>query len=261
MAKADVPESGWDVGLYDKSFGFIARYGTDLLELLRPQPGERILDLGCGTGALAAEIAARGSQVIGIDSDPDMVARAQAQYPALRFACADGRSFGLDEPVDAVFSNAALHWMKTPETVIDCVARALRPGGRFVAEMGADKNVATITEALYQALAELGVARAAVDFPWYFPRTGAYVALLEAGGFEVTYLHYFARPTPLDDCENGLADWLRMFGQNFLNAAPANRAERVIERTVELTRDRLCPDGRWIADYTRLRFVALKPAS
>jgi trans-aconitate 2-methyltransferase len=183
IAKTDVPESGWDVGLYDKSFGFISRYGTDLLELLRPRPGERILDLGCGTGALAAQIAARGSHVIGIDSDPDMVARAQAQYPALRFECADGGNFLLEEPVDAVFSNAALHWMKAPQAVIDCVARALRPGGRFVAEMGADKNVATITEALYQALAELGVDRAAVDFPWYFPRTGAYVALLEAGGF------------------------------------------------------------------------------
>ena len=99
------------------------------------------------------------------------------------------------------------------------------------------------------------------DFPWYFPRTSRYVGLLEDGGFEVAQLRYFARPTPLDDCPNGLADWIAMFGRNFTDAAPSGRAEAVIDRTIALTRDRLCPDGRWVTDYTRLRFVAVRVAN
>ena len=260
-AKADAAgtsePSAWDAGLYDRSFGFVSAFATDMVDLLAPEPGERIVDLGCGTGTLTAAIAARGADVIGIDGDAAMVERARALHPDLAFEHADGRDFAIEGQADAVFSNAALHWMKeAPPEVIACVARALRPGGRFVAEMGAHRNVRIITDALYQALAEEGVPADAVDFPWYFPRTSRYVGLLEDGGFDVTQLHYFARPTPLDDCPNGLADWIVMFGRNFTDAAPPGRAQAVAERTVELTRERLCADGRWITDYTRLRFVA-----
>ena len=252
-------EATWDAGLYDRSFGFVSAFATDMVDLLAPQPGERIVDLGCGTGKLTADIAARGANVIGIDGDAAMVERARALHSALAFEHADGRDFAIEGHADAVFSNAALHWMKEePARVIACVARALRPGGRFVAEMGAHRNIRIITDALYQALAEEGVPAGSVDFPWYFPRTSHYVGLLEDGGFDVTQLRYFARPTPLDDCPNGLADWIAMFGGNFTDAAPPGRAEAVIDRTIALTRDRLCPDGRWVTDYTRLRFVAVK---
>ena len=254
-------EATWDAGLYDRSFGFVSDFATDMVDLLAPEPGERIVDLGCGTGKLTAAIAARGADAIGIDGDEAMVERARALHPTLTFEHADGRDFSIEGHADAVFSNAALHWMKEePAGVIACVARALRPGGRFVAEMGAHRNVRIITDALYQALAEQGVPAESVDFPWYFPRTSHYVGLLEDGGFEVTQLRYFARPTPLDDCPNGLADWIAMFGRNFTDAAPPGRVSAVIDRTVALTRDRLCPDGRWVTDYTRLRFVALRVA-
>ncbi len=246
----------WDVNLYDRSFGFIAEFGAGLVEMLAPGPGERIIDLGCGIGQLSAQIAASGCEVIGIDADSEMIDLARRKYPDIRFICATGENFSLDAPADAVFSNAALHWMKQPEPVIANVARALRPGGRFVAEMGAHRNVVTITEALYQALAEQSVAREAIEFPWYFPRSGVYVSLLEAAGFDVTHLNYFARPTPLDNCPNGLSDWIRMFGRNFLAAAPSGGEAQIIARAEELCRRRLCPDGRWMTDYTRLRFRA-----
>ena len=246
----------WDATLYDQSFGFIADFGAGLVDLLTPAAGERIVDLGCGIGQLTADIAARGAEVVGIDADPEMIALAREKHPELEFICAPGEDFSLPEPADAVFSNAALHWMKRPEPVIASAKRALKPGGRFVAEMGAYRNVVTITDALYQALEEQSVPRAAVEFPWYFPRTSAYVALLEAGGFDVTHLTYFARPTPLDNCPNGLSDWIRMFSGNFLAAAPAGGEARVVARTEELCRERLCPDGRWLTDYTRLRFRA-----
>ena len=261
-ADADADKAGeatWDAGLYDRSFGFVSDFATDMVDLLAPQPGERIVDLGCGTGKLTAAIAAHGADVIGIDSDEAMVERARALHPHLTFQHADGRDFAIEGHADAVFSNAALHWMKEdPPGVIACVACALRPGGRFVAEMGAYRNVRIITDALYQALAEEGVPAEAIDFPWYFPRTSRYVGLLEDGGFDVTQLRYFARPTPLDDCPNGLADWIDMFGRNFTEAAPPGRVPAVVDRTVALTRDRLCPDGRWVTDYTRLRFVAVR---
>ncbi len=248
----------WDARLYDRSFGFVSAFGADMVDLLDPKPGEIIVDLGCGTGELAVAIAARGAQVIGIDADAAMVARARAQHRDMRFIQADGHDFRVDAPVDAVFSNAALHWMTEPTRVIGCVARALRPNARFVAEMGAYKNIKTITDALYQALAEQGVAAESVVFPWFFPRPSSYVAMLRESGLEIDYLHYFARPTPLDDCENGLADWMHMFARHFLDAAPPEAVEAVIARTEALTRESLCPDGRWVTDYTRLRFVARK---
>lgn len=252
--------AAWDAALYDRSCGFVSTMSADMVDLLAPEAGERIVDLGCGTGALTAAIAARGASVIGIDGDAAMIARARSRYTGLAFAHADGRDFAIDGRADAVFSNAALHWMKEPRRVIARVARALRPGGRFVAEMGAYRNVGTITDALYEALADEGVPAEAVAFPWYFPSPSRYACQLEDGGFEVTHMRYFARPTPLDDCPNGIADWIAMFGRNFTDAAPAGRARAVVARAVALTRDRLCPEGRWIADYTRLRFVAVKAA-
>ncbi len=246
----------WDATLYDQSFGFVADFGAGLVDLLAPAAGERIIDLGCGIGQLTAEIATRGAEVIGIDSDPEMIALARKKHPDLNFICASGEDFSLPEKADGVFSNAALHWMKKPEPVITSVKRALKPGGRFVAEMGAYRNVSSITEALYHALEEQSVPREAVVFPWYFPRTSDYVALLEAGGFDVTNLTYFSRPTPLDNCPNGLRDWIRMFGRGFLAVVPEGGEVKLMARTEELCRDRLFSDGRWLTDYTRLRFRA-----
>jgi trans-aconitate methyltransferase len=254
-------ETRWDSKLYDKSFGIITQLGAGVVELLAPRPGERIIDLGCGTGALTAQIAAAGAEVLGIDSSDAMIARARELYPQLRFEVAKGEDFAVDAPVDAVFSNAALHWMSPPEAVAVSVARALEPGGRFVAEMGGMGNIATIVAATYQALAEESIPRERVRNPWYFPGIGEYASLLERAGFEVRFMQLFDRPTPLDDCPNGIADWLRMFGGDLLAPVPVERRTRVQERVNELTRPRLERDGRWVADYRRLRFMAIKPAS
>ena len=251
-------ETGWDSRLYDESFGIITQLGAGVVELLAPKPGERIVDLGCGTGGLTAQIAAAGAEVIGIDASEAMIARATASYPALRFEVAKGEDFAIEEPIDAVFSSAALHWMSPPEAVAASVARALRPGGRFVAEMGGRGNVATIIDAIYQALDDECIPRERVRHPWYFPSTGEYASLLERVSFEVALMQLFDRPTPLDDCPNGIADWLRMFGGEFLAAVPITHHARFQERVNELTRPLLYRDGRWVADYRRLRFLATK---
>src|SRR5918998_1716818 len=251
----------WDSELYDESFGIITQLGAGVIDLLAPRPGERIIDLGCGTGALTAQIATAGAEVVGIDASEAMIARARELYPQLRFEVAKGEDFSVDAPVDAVFSNAALHWMSPPEAVAASVAQALEPGGRFVAEMGGIGNIATIVAATYQALAEEGIPRELVRNPWYFPTIGEYAALLERAGFEVRIMQLFDRPTPLDDCPNGIADWLRMFGGELLALLPADRRTRVQERVNELTWPRLQREGRWVADYRRLRFMAVKRPS
>src|SRR5580692_5523399 len=159
----------WDSSLYDDRHSFVWRAGASLVEMLRPEPGERILDLGCGTGHLTAKIAESGASVIGLDSSLSMIAQARQNFPALKFVLSDARSFRFDEPFDAVFSNAALHWIHDAEAVVRCVRAALRPGGRFVLEMGVKGNVGRIRQAIEDVLAESGRAP---KCPWFYPSAG-----------------------------------------------------------------------------------------
>jgi trans-aconitate methyltransferase len=186
----------WDAALYDRSFGVIPQFGTPVVDLLAPSPGLKVLDLGCGTGQLTAAIAAAGADVTGMDGDAAMVAQARQNYPNIPFLVGRGQDFTLAEPVDAVFSNAALHWMSPPEAVAQHVFAALNPGGRLVAEMGGQGNVAILVDALEQALGEEGVEEPRRFSPWYFPSIPEYSALLERTGFEVQYMYLFDRPTP-----------------------------------------------------------------
>lgn len=248
----------WDASFYDESLGIVTRLGAGVVDLLAAKPGERILDLGCGTGHHAAQLAEAGASVIGIDSSAGMIARARQQYPDLDFRVAAGESFLLDEPVDAVFTNAALHWMRQPRAVAEHVFAALRPGGRYVGEFGGKHNVATVTDALNQALQEFNLPE--VPLPWYFPSPGEYASLLEAVGFEVTLLYYFPRPTPLDDAKGGIADWTRMFADDYFANVPESARPAIIRRAADICRPVLFHDGSWWADYVRLRFMAIRPA-
>ena len=250
--------AGWDADRYQRQFGFVSAMGGDVLELLDPAPGETVLDLGCGTGELAAAIAASGARVLALDSDPAMVAAARRRLGDDRVLLADGHAFTLPEPVDAVFSNAALHWMPRPAEVSAQVHAALRPGGRFVAELGGAGNIAAILEALGAAMAEAGLP--APECPWYFPTPAQHATLLEAGGFRVARMEHFPRPTPLAGGPDGLADWVAMFGGSLTAGVPAARLGQVLARAGELAAPRLYRDGRWTADYWRLRFVAVAGA-
>lgn len=247
--------AAWDADRYQRQFGFVSAFGGDVLELLDPVPGEAVLDLGCGTGELAAELERRGARVLALDSDPAMVAAARRRLGDDRVLLADGHDFTLPEPVDAVFSNAALHWMPRPAEVAARVRAALRPGGRFVAELGGAGNIDAILEALEAAMAEAGLPGSAC--PWYFPTLAQYATLLEAAGFRVARMEHFPRPTPLDGGCDGLAGWLAMFGGSLTAAVPADLRERVVARTGELAAPRLWRDGRFVADYWRLRFLAV----
>jgi trans-aconitate methyltransferase len=250
--------AGWDADRYQRQFGYVSAMAGDLVELLDPRPGETVLDLGCGTGELAAQIQARGARVLALDSDPAMVAAARRRLGTDRVLLADGHAFTLAEPVDAVFSNAALHWMPRPAEVIARVGAALSPGGRFVAELGGAGNIEVILDALGTAMAEAGLPAPAI--PWYFPTPGQYATLLEAGGFRVARMEHFPRPTPLEGGDHALADWLAMFGGALTATVPPDLLAEVVDRLGELAAPRLRRPEGWVADYWRLRFVAVAGA-
>lgn len=246
----------WDARLYDDKHAFVWQHGASLFDLLAPRPGERVLDLGCGTGHLTARLADLGVSVVGLDNSPAMIEQARRAYPALHFEVADARDFAVAEPFDAVFSNAVLHWVREPGRVIRCVSGALKAGGRFVAEFGGRGNVRAIAAALDTAARALALEPA--PSPWYFPSVGEYATLLEQGGLEVTFAQLFDRPTPLDG-EHGLRDWVAMFAGGQLRAVPEGRRAEFLSRVEEELRPVLYHDGTWSADYRRLRVVAWRP--
>jgi trans-aconitate methyltransferase len=248
----------WNSALYEGSHSFVWQYGEELLALLDAKAGEHILDLGCGTGQLTEKIALRGTVVYGIDSSLSMIAKAQDNYHYLNFAVADAREFEVDEPLDAVFSNAVLHWIKESDAVINCVKKALKPGGRFVAEFGGKGNVEAIVRAILSVLSEIGCEEPEALNPWYFPSVGEYAGLLENQGFEVSYAVLFDRPTFLEGGNAGMANWIEMFASDFFANLSDEVRSQVIDAVVERLRSTLYHNGNWIADYRRIRIVAVK---
>lgn len=242
----------WNPAQYDRNARFVSDLAVPVLELLAPRPGERILDLGCGDGALTAVLAERGCVVVGIDSSPDMVEAARTRGVDARVG--DGRDLPFEQELDAVFSNAALHWMKEPSRVIAGVWRALRPGGRFVGEMGGQGNVAAIENALVAATRARGLR---VASPWFFPAADEYRSLLERQGFEVRSVELIPRPTRLP---GDLRDWLQTIPQPYTAAVAEAERAAFIDEVVARLRDELCDErGCWTADYVRLRFAAIRP--
>ncbi len=250
----DLSEQTWNSVDYGVHGGFVPELGRPVLALLEPVPGERILDLGCGDGALTEQLAAAGALVVGIDKSPNMIERARARGLDARVGTAETLSFASE--FDAVFSNAALHWVPDQAAVLAGVWRALKPGGRFVGEMGGHGNIAAIVVALVAVLARRGLDGAAL-LPWTFPTAEEHAARLLAQGFAVESVTLFARPVPLP---TDMAGWLDTFANALLD--PLGETDRIAARTEAAAllepalRDR---EGRWTADYVRLRFVARRP--
>jgi SAM-dependent methyltransferase len=249
----NAPAQQWDPARYLDQASFVPALGAPVVDLLAPRPGERILDLGCGDGTLTLALA-RIADVVGVDSSPEQIAAARAR--GLDARVVDGGALGFVREFDAVFSNAALHWMRDPDAVIAGVARALKPRGRFVGEMGGAHNVEAITTEILAALDRRGIDGAAW-WPWYFPDEAEYRARLERAGFEVRSIDRFSRPTPLP---GRLVGWLETFAGSFLKALPAAEHAAFLDEVEARLAPRLRdPSGAWTADYVRLRFAAVLP--
>ncbi len=248
----------WNAELYDNKHDFVFQYGESVLELLDVKPGERVLDLGCGTGPLTKKIKEHGAEVIGIDASEDMIAKAKENFTGVTFMVADAADFHFDEPFDAVFSNAVLHWVHKADEAIKCVYNSLKPGGRFVAEMGGKGNNRLMVAAAETVLRKHGYLKGSITLPWYFPSTAEYAAKLEAGGFRVTFTAHFDRPTLLHDGRDGIAKWFNMFGSALFQQIPAAELPQILNEITDLLQPTCEVDGQWYADYKRLRFVAVK---
>ncbi|MBD2896389.1 Trans-aconitate 2-methyltransferase [Actinomadura sp. RB99] len=242
---------------YDSAFGYVSAHGAPLVDLLDPQPGERIIDLGCGTGAFSAEIAARGAEVLGIDGNPDMVAQASALNPGISFMLGDAHTFTITDACDAVASNAALHWMtRDPDAVIAQVHAALRPGGRFVGELGGEGNCAELVAAMQTAWRVFGLGEP--ELPWYFPSPAEYATKLEEAGFTLRLLEHAERPSQMTEGPNGAADWVRAYAAGALADVPPELVEPLLSRVNDLAAPALRRESGWVADYVRLRFAAVR---
>ena len=253
------PPAVWNPELYQSSHSYVWQYGRDLLALLDAKPGERILDVGCGTGQLTAEIAHLGAEVMGIDASPEMVATARQNFSQLRFEVADVTGLSFDSEFDAVVSNAALHWVRDRQAAIASIARAMKPRGRFVFEMGGHGNLHDLLDAVYRALGRLDVLNPEKLSPWSFPTIGEYASLLEANGLQVQFAVLFDRPTRLEGGEQGLRLWLEMFGAFAIKAVAPEQRDEFIGWTEQFAGPTLFHDRVWTVDYKRLRMIAAKP--
>lgn len=245
----------WNAELYKEKHAFVFGYGNSLIEWLEPKTGENILDLGCGTGELTSQIAASGAKVTGLDSAASMIASAQEHFPGIVFKVGDATSFSLPQTFDAVFSNATLHWIRQKEKVLDRIWHHLQPGGRLVLEMGGKGNVDDILGALKNALESRGYSYKPL---WYFPSVGEYTSLLEEYDFRVNQVHFFDRETELADPENGIVEWLQMFGAHFLEQVPEQERLPVLQDAQEALRATNFRNGKWYVMYRRLRVKAEK---
>ena len=248
--------SAWNPTLYDDRAAFVSALASDLVLWLRPREGESILDLGCGTGTLTAQIARQGARVLGIDRSLEMIESAREKYSDLSFEVADGQALTYSAEFDAVFSNAALHWMPRATDVLRGVERALRPGGRFVAEFGGAGCVGTVIRAVDEILRAWGIDPTPY-LSWFFPSPARYAGLVEESGLVVRELRYFERPTPVAG-EDGLSTWLALFQANLMNDLGPRWPELCVKAS-ERCHSALFRDGQWWVDYVRLRVVATKP--
>ncbi|MDF0645639.1 MAG: methyltransferase domain-containing protein [Nitrospira sp.] len=244
----------WDPQQYAEHARFVTDLGAPLIDLLAPQPGEHVLDVGCGDGVLTKQLMDLGCDAVGIDASPAMVEAAKARgVPA---QVMDGHQLPFHEAFDAVFSNAALHWMVKPDEALRSIRLALRPGGRFVAEFGGKGNLTRVLAGLHTILKTYGCDSTTIE-PWYFPTAEEYRSRLERQGFRVISIDLVPRPTNLP---GDITTWLEMFAQPFLGLIPDTSRAEFLRRVREALRPELATsDGRWTVDYVRLRCHAVKP--
>lgn len=243
----------WDPASYARNARFVSDLGSPVVDLLSPKSGERILDLGCGDGVLTKKLADLGCDVVGVDSSVPQIEAARKL--GLNAFVMSGEDLPYNEEFDAVFSNAVLHWIKSPDATLARVYRSLKPGGRFVAECGGHGCIHKIRTALVQSLDRRGFDGEA-RVPWYFPTPGDYATRLERVGFRVDSIALIPRPTVLP---GDIIDYLETFALSFFQGfSDEARSDYFHEVRTRLEPQLRGADGRWVADYVRLRFAATK---
>jgi trans-aconitate methyltransferase len=252
-----VPEVNWNADLYSTKHNFVFKYGEDLIGWLQPKAGERILDVGCGTGELTNELSKTEATIVGIDASEQMINKAKQQFPHIEFFVKDATNFSFEEPFDAAFSNATLHWINDQLKALQCINNSLKDGGRFVFEMGGKHNIESIHNAVRKAMEEGGLKDKIPAVSNYFPSVAEQAQLLELAGFTITDVAYFKRPTVLQG-EDGMKNWIVQFCTFFFTQVSPEDKEEIISNAVDILQPTNYKDGVWYADYVRLRVKAIK---
>jgi trans-aconitate methyltransferase len=247
----------WNATLYDNKHSFVARYGEDVLGWLAPQKEEHILDVGCGTGTLTEKISESGAIVTGIDASPEMIAKAKQVYPNIKFFVKDATDFSFDEKFDAVFSNATFHWIKNQQQLLQSVYNNLKQGGRLVYEMGAKHNIESIHTAVKKVLIEEGFEDNTKIEVNYFASAAEQATMLEKIGFTISNIIQFDRPTELVG-EDGMKNWIIQFAQAYFQNISTEKVGDIVDKAVFLLKETNYENGKWHADYIRLRVKAIK---
>ena len=247
----------WNATLYNEKHSFVAKYGEDVLGWLAPQKDEHILDVGCGTGTLTEKISESGAIVTGIDASPEMIAKAKQSYNKIEFVVKDASNFSFNKKFDAAFSNATFHWIKDQQNVLQCIYDVLKTGGRLVYEMGAKHNIESIHNAVKKVLIEEGLEDNTKVEVNYFSSAAEQATMLEKAGFTVSNILQFDRPTELVG-EDGMKNWIIQFAQAYFQNISKEKAEGIINKAVAILKETNYKNGKWYADYIRLRVKAIK---
>lgn len=248
----------WNPKLYNEKHSFVYNYGEDLIRLLAPKKNERILDLGCGSGQLSFKISEFTKEIIGMDKSAEMIADAKLKFPNIEFRVGDAANFQFDKNFDSIFSNATLHWVKDSKNAIKCMHQNLNPNGKIVVEFGGKGNVQTIVNQLRTSLKNRGYIEQSELNLWYFPSIGEYTSELEKEGFSVLFAEHYDRPTELADEKTGIKDWISMFAERFFVGIAPNQVEEIKNEVQENVKEKCLTNGKWFADYKRIRIVAVK---
>ena len=257
LKKRNMPEIHWDSKLYNEQHHFVSDYGADVLQWLDAKEGENILDVGCGTGDLAAKIQEAGATVLGVDASAEMVELAKQTYPSISFEQKDAAQLDYSREFDAVFSNATFHWIENQRGLLRGIYKSLKHGGRLVAEFGGKGNIKSIVDAIDSAAKQLHLEHRIISNFWFFPSISHYATLLESAGFETEQMWLFDRPTKLVG-EDGMLKWINQFAQHAFVNLNEDEAKAVTDLAVNILKTNHFKDGEWTADYKRLRIKAIK---
>jgi len=243
----------WNSTLYDKKHDFVAEYGKGLLGFVPQNPKQSILDWGCGTGTLTAQLAKLCNKIVGVDGSQNMIDKAKEEFGDIEFKVCDALELPFENEFDVVFSNAVFHWISDHDALLKNIHKALKPQGLLVCEFGASGNIATIENAFVKACSSLGYG---YEPKFNFPTTKDFGKLLEDNGFIIDRIYDYDRPTVLKDGEQGLVNWMKQFFVFELEVMPEQVQAMVFEKVERLTRDTLWNGAEWVADYRRLRAIA-----
>ncbi|MFS3930297.1 class I SAM-dependent methyltransferase [Priestia flexa] len=236
---------------------FISSFGGNVMNVLSPQAGENILEIGSGNGYMANQLSSLGVNITGIDSSENMVEQSQHHYPHLQFMHVNALDLDYEDQFDAVFSKNTLHLIHPPSVVIKNIYRALRLQGRFVTEFNGKNHLYPVFNEVMRQLAVFNIISSDFSLPFYFPSIGEYTSLLEQHEFHVQSAIYFTHPLVLQH-EDGLRNWLDTHASSLFKNITAETKQIIFNRVEDRLQETFFKHDEWYLPAASIRVQAVK---